>query len=305
MIDYRMDTFLTLCECMNYRKAAEILHITQPAVSQQIHFLEREYGCKLFSYDRHRLTKTEAAVTLEQYARAAKLHEQQLRETLAHSDLRELKVGATKTIGDYFLRDYIHRYLFQKENALDLIVDNTEHLLGLLEESRLDFAVVEGFFDKKRFDSILLRREPFVGICHRNHPFAGREVSIDELLRQTIIHREDGSGTRAILEQELSGYNESLQRFKRHICISSFKLILDLVKSGYGVSFVYNILADSDPELAKFTLRGESVVREFNIVYLKYADLHEKIGWFFGDTPFEQNQCPGIIRFGQGNENTY
>lgn len=281
MVDYRIDTFLTLCEHMNYRKTAQLLHITQPAVTQQIHFLEREYGCKLFSYQNHQLTKTEAAVTLEQYARASVKQDRLLREKLARGSVRELKIGATKTIGDYFLKDHIHRYLSQKENALTLIVDNTEHLLGLLEENKLDFAVVEGFFDKKRFDSILLRREPFVGICRKDHPFAGREVTIDELLRETIIHREDGSGTRAILEQELSGYNESLQRFRRHICISSFNLILDLVKQGFGISFVYNILADSDPDIAKFALQGESVVREFNIVYLKYADLSEKIGWFF------------------------
>ena len=105
---------------------------------------------------------------------------------------------------------------------------------------------------------------------------------MEELLKETIIHREDGSGTRAILEQELSGYNESLQRFQRRICISSFNIILDLVKQGFGVSFVYNILADSDRELAKFSIRGKSVVREFNVVYLKYADMEEQIGLFFG-----------------------
>ena len=283
MLDYRIDTFLALCDCMNYRRAAEVLHISQPAVTQQIHSLECMYDCKLFTYKNHRLEKTEAANILERYARAAKLHERDLRLSLSDSRVRDLKIGATKTIGDYFLGDYICRYLSRQQTALTLIVDNTEHLLNLLEDNVLDFAVVEGFFDKDRFDSILLRREPFVGICQREHPFAGREIGVDELMQQTIIHREAGSGTRAILEQELTGYNESLQRFQRHICISSFKLILDLVKRGYGISFVYDILAGSDPELAKFTLRGESVVREFNIVYLKDADLREKIRLFFDD----------------------
>ena len=283
MLNYRIDTFLALCDCMNYRRAAEVLHISQPAVTQQIHSLECMYDCKLFTYKNHRLEKTEAANILERYARAAKLHERDLRLSLSDSRVRDLKIGATKTIGDYFLGDYICRYLSRQQTALTLIVDNTEHLLNLLEDNVLDFAVVEGFFDKDRFDSILLRREPFVGICQREHPFAGREIGVDELMQQTIIHREAGSGTRAILEQELTGYNESLQRFQRHICISSFKLILDLVKRGYGISFVYDILAGSDPELAKFTLRGESVVREFNIVYLKYADLREKIRLFFDD----------------------
>ena len=284
MLDYRIDTFLTLCECMNYRKTAEILHISQPAVTQQIHYLENQYGQKLFAYENRRLVKTEAAAILEQYARAAKLQQQDLLEKLESSPIHTLRIGATKTIGDYHLKEDIRRYLQSPDNALTLIVDNTEHLLRLLEENELDFSVVEGFFDKTRFDSILLRREPFVGICRKDHPFAGREVTMEELLQQTIIHREAGSGTRAILEQELRGYNESLQRFQRHICISSFNIILDLVKQGFGVSFVYNILADSDPALAKFSIRGETVVREFNVVYLKYADMGEKIRLFFGKT---------------------
>ena len=282
MLDYRIDTFLTLCESMNYRKTAEMLHISQPAVTQQIHYLENQYGQKLFVYENRRLVKTEAAAILEQYARAAKLQQQDLLEKLESSPIHTLRIGATKTIGDYYLKEDIRRYLQSPDNALTLIVDNTEHLLRLLEENELDFSVVEGFFDKTRFDSILLRREPFVGICRKDHPFAGREVTMEELLQQTIIHREAGSGTRAILEQELRGYNESLQRFQRHICISSFNIILDLVKQGFGVSFVYNILADSDPALAKFSIRGETVVREFNVVYLKYADMGEKIRLFFG-----------------------
>ena len=282
MLDYRIDTFLTLCEQMNYRKTAEMLHISQPAVTQQIHYLENQYGQKLFVYENRRLVKTEAAAVLEKYARAAKLQQQDLLQKLESSPIHTLRIGATKTIGDYYLKEDIRRYLQSPDNALTLIVDNTEHLLRLLEENELDFSVVEGFFDKTRFDSILLRREPFVGICRKDHPFAGREVTMEELLQQTIIHREAGSGTRAILEQELRGYNESLQRFQRHICISSFNIILDLVKQGFGVSFVYNILADSDPGLAKFSIRGERVVREFNVVYLKYADMGEKIRLFFG-----------------------
>lgn len=282
MLDYRIDTFLTLCESMNYRKTAEMLHISQPAVTQQIHYLENQYGQKLFQYENRRLVKTEAAAILEQYARAAKLQQQDLLEKLESSPIHTLRIGATKTIGDYYLKEDIRRYLQSPDNALTLIVYNTEHLLRLLEENELDFSVVEGFFDKTRFDNILLRREPFVGICRKDHPFAGREVTMEELLQQTIIHREAGSGTRAILEQELRGYNESLQRFQRHICISSFNIILDLVKQGFGVSFVYNILADSDPALAKFSIRGETVVREFNVVYLKYADMGEKIRLFFG-----------------------
>ena len=281
MLDHRIDTFLTLCEHMNYRETAEILHISQPAVTQHIHFLEREYQCRLFTYENRRLIKTEAAQILEEYVRAMRFQENDIRRKLQGSGIRELKIGATKTIGDYVIAQQIHHYLSQKDNALTLIVDNTEHLLRLLEENRLDFAIVEGYFDKKRFNSQCLRKEPFVGICRKGHPFAGREITIEELLEETIIHREEGSGTRAILEQKLQGYNESLNRFKRHICISSFKLILDLVREGFGVSFAYRILADSDPNIETFRIQGEPIIREFNLVYLKHTDVKEKIDLFF------------------------
>lgn len=280
MVDYRINTFLLLCQLMNYRKTADALGITQPAVTQQIRFLERQYNCKLFTFRNSRLQKTDAAVLLEQHARAMRLQDQHLRAKLG-STVQELSIGATKTIGDYVLKEDIRRFLCREDCTLSLVVDNTEHLLKMLDTNQLDYAVIEGYFDRSQYDSQLLRREPFVGICPKDHPFAGREVPLDEIFRETIIHREAGSGTRAILEQELQGYNESLERFRRQICISSFPVILDLVKNNYGVSFVYEVLADSDPDISKFTIENKSIVREFNIVYLKYADLWEKICWFF------------------------
>ncbi|MBR2132432.1 MAG: LysR family transcriptional regulator [Oscillospiraceae bacterium] len=281
MIDYRIDTFLLLCDLMNYRKTADALGITQPAVTQQIHYLERSYGIKLFEYQNSRLRKTDAAVLLEKHARTMRLQDQLLRQKFS-SQVRSLRVGATKTIGDYVLKDEIEQFLRQDCTELTLIVDNTERLLKLLDQNELDFAVVEGYFDHRLYDNQLLRKEPFVGICPVNHPFAGQNIPISELFQETIIHREAGSGTRAILEEKLLGYNESLDRFKHQICISSFPVILDLVKKGIGVSFVYEVLANSDPNIAKFAIKNEPIVREFNVVYLKNADLHEQIEWFFG-----------------------
>ncbi len=281
MLDYRIETFLAVCEKMNYREVAEMLHITQPAVTHHIQFLEKEYGCRLFSYEKRRLIKSDAAVLLEEYARAMRRGEQALREKMRRNGARKLRVGATKTIGDFVITEQIQRCLRREEVDLTLIVDNTEHLLRLLEANELDFAIVEGYFDKRHFDSRCLRKEPFVGICRKGHPFAGREIGMRELLGETIIHREAGSGTRAILEEKLRAHNESLSRFRRQICISSFKQILNLVREGMGISFVYGVLADSDPGIDRFTVEGESIVREFNLVYLKHDDVQEAIDLFF------------------------
>ena len=105
MLDHRIHTFLLLCKVMNFRKTADFLGITQPAVTQQIHSLENQYGQKLFLYENRRLVKTDAAAVLEKYARAAKLQEQDLREKLENNPIHSLRVGATKTIGDYYCDD--------------------------------------------------------------------------------------------------------------------------------------------------------------------------------------------------------
>ena len=55
MLDFRMETFLAVCQCMNFTRASEQLNITQPAVSQHIRFLEKHYNTKLFRYEGKKL----------------------------------------------------------------------------------------------------------------------------------------------------------------------------------------------------------------------------------------------------------
>ncbi len=81
MLDHRTETFMTVCNVMNYREAAELLHITQPAVTQHIQFLEKEYGCRLFLYENRKLIKTPAARMLEDYLCSAKQREDFLRKS--------------------------------------------------------------------------------------------------------------------------------------------------------------------------------------------------------------------------------
>ena len=80
-------------------------------------------------------------------------------------------------------------------------------------------------------------------------------------------------------ESRKSGFCEGRTTARGASTQPSFKMIIDLIKSGYGISFVYEVLAKSDPELGIFTLKGESIVREFNVSYLKHADVREKMEW--------------------------
>lgn len=268
MIDTRLETFLTLCKVMNYRRTAELLNMTQPAVTQHIHYLEDYYGCKLFVYDRRSLKMTEKAALLKKYAENVMYQEKKLRAALDTGDAVSLSVGATKTIGEYVLGEHISAFLQEQRNRVSVNVDNTEKLLGLLSAGELDFALVEGAFDRSRYAAKLYRTEPFVGLCGAGHPFAGHDVSLDELLRENLILREEGSGTRNILEQLLGEYNYSAADFGRVTTVSSFGLISRLLEKGAGVTFAFRAVGEQNDRLAEFTVQGRNISREFNYVYL-------------------------------------
>ena len=274
MIDTRIETFLTLCRVMNYRKTAELLNMTQPAVTQHIHFLEEQYGCKLFSYDRRTLTMTKEAELLQKYAENVLYQEKKLKAELEHSEGVSLSIGATKTIGEYVIDKHISAFLSEPKNSISVNVENTETLLSELSAGKLDFALIEGYFDKSRYCSRLYRKETFIGLCGKNHPFANKTVPIDKIWRENLILREEGSGTRDILGQLLTEHNHSFAEFERVTTISNFGLIAKLLENNNCITFAYRAVGENNNVLAEFRVKGWDVFREFNYVYL--------------DTPFSE-----------------
>ena len=268
-MDQRLETFLTVCATMNYRKAAEQLHLTQPAVTKQIQALEALYGMRLFTYDSRKLRKTAQGETLEIYAISQRYQDEELRRALKRQEKTSLRIGATKSIGDYILLPQIIRFLKEPDNELFFTVDNTAHLLAQLEGGELDFVVLEGIFDKSRYESFLLRSEPYIGVCAKEHPFAGREVAMTELFSERLILREPGSGTRNILERELQQCGYTVEAFHANICLSSFKLIRDLVRAGQGVSFLYEAVVKDEAQIAHFFCPPLTGVHELNVACLK------------------------------------
>lgn len=269
-MDIKLKTFLTVCETMNYREASEQLHITQPAVTKHIQALEQIYDVKLFHYDKRKLEKTSACYILERSARAIQYSYDELRDRLKQPEKRLLRVGATKTIGNYVIGDAVSKYLKERpENQLSLVVDNTEHLLTMLDHNQLDFALIEGVLDKSVYYCKLYREEPFVGICAKTHPFCNREVTVQELLKETVLLREEGSGTRDILKRELEENGYGIHDFAREVTISSFLLMKELIQKDAGISMVYEAVARNDRNIGTFKVKNFSFFHEFNVVCLK------------------------------------
>lgn len=269
MLDNRIYTFLKLCELMNYRAAAESLNMTQPAVTQHIQGLERDFGCRLFKYNKKTLAMTPEAEELQRCAQGALYNEKEFREYLSEQKAIPVRIGATKTIGNYAAEDKITRLLKDKRYRVTIDIDNTENLLNRIDRAELDFALVEGYFDKSKYKSSFIKKEEFLGLCPKEHRFAGKDVNISDLKNELLILREKGSGTRTIFEQIISEENYGIDYFNRIAEVSSFELLKKCIISCGGISFAYKAVADSDKRLATFKLHDEKIYREFNYVYLK------------------------------------
>ena len=282
-MDSKLHTFLVLCRTMNYRQAAEQLHLSQPAVTKQIQSLEQALQTKLFYYDGHTLHKTEKCLILERYAISLQYQFEELQLAIAEKDRTSLRIGATKTIGDYVLIDAIKDYLRKPNHELSLVVDNTKNLLQMLDENQLDFAIIEGTFSKTKYDSYLLRMEPFVGICAKDHPLCGKQVTVEDLLKETIIVREQGSGTRRIFEERLTAFGYEVNDFSRTVSISSFVSIKALVAAGIGISFLYASVVAKDEDIGTFTVEGLTDPHAFHVVYTRNTNARKYSEQFLFD----------------------
>ncbi len=280
MLDYRVLTFLTLYDEMNYRRTAEKLNMTQPGVTQHIHYLENYYGVKLFEYDGRTLSKTKQAEQLKRHFESVRAEEISLKEDFVQTDKLHLRIGATKTIGEFVIVPEVREFLLQGHHSLDMIVDNTENLLAMLSRGELDFAVIEGVFDKERYPYHLFKKERFVGVCGKNHPFAGETVSLADIFQERLIVRERGSGTRRLLEQAITDRGYSLDSFHSCSSISNFSVICELVAKNGAITFAYEPIANSSVDLATFTVEDMQIQGEFNFVYTNSRIGKEKVALF-------------------------
>lgn len=242
MLDFRIDTFLAVCECMNYTKAAEMLNVTQPAVSQHIRWLEQQYGVQLFVYEGKRLYLTPQGQMLKTAAITLKHDQLHLQRCLIESaqQLSNLNFGVTPTVGMYLLPKPLANYHKQFPDAdVKVRMTNTHTLCKALDNGELDFAIVEGYFHKNDYDSLLYKTEPYLAVCAADYTFEKEPHCLSDLQKETLLVREVGSGNREILQRTLSRQNLSLDDFSCRMELGDMNLLKELLLEGCGIAFLY------------------------------------------------------------------
>jgi DNA-binding transcriptional LysR family regulator len=271
---------LAVCEAGSFTKAAERLHLTQPAVSQHVKRLEDRFGVPLFQVQGRGIFLTEAGELLRNYAATAEADGARTEALIR--DLgrrRRMRFGATRTIGEYVLPDRLAAYLRTYPDAeVSLRVDNTEALLAQLRGGDIDFAFIEGLFDREEYETRLFLQDAFIPICAAGDPLATGKPDFLQLKDRRLIVRERGSGSRLILERTLEGMNRSITNFARILELGNLEAIKRLVAGGAGIAFLYEQSVSKElasGSLARIDWPEFSVSHDYTFAFLKnslYAD---------------------------------
>ena len=275
MLDFRIYTFLEVCKYMNFTKAAEALHITQPAVSQHIRYIEEYYQTRLFTFQGKKPVLTEAGEYLL-HAFTTLSHDQvYLKEHLLSMQKKKptLIFGATLTIGEYVMPRFLIEYQTRHpDTVLTMITANTHELLDRISDGEIDFAIVEGYFDKTQYDYLTFSSEPYIAVAGTPLFEDCRPRSLSELLDQKLIVREPGSGTREILEKHLEARNLSIHDFSGVSEIGNIPALKAVVSAGLGITFLYRSAAEEELKngiLFDVTPENFSITHDFTLIWQK------------------------------------
>lgn len=281
MLDYRIETFLCVCRTMNFTKAAAELNLTQPAVSQQIKYIEEYYHTKLFQYSGRKLTLTPQGQYLRNTMETCSHDFLRIKEEIRKIDtLKTIHIGATMSIGEYFLPSNLSRFIQKHPDInVSVTINDTATLLQALDSGKIDFMLCEGFFDKEKYDYRLIKKERVLCVCARDYQ-TGRVSGIESLFQNKLLLREKGSGSREILERKLALSGYSINHFKNQCILTNPSIIVQLLLAGNGISFLYETVVKKlleTQELKEITIPDFALAHEFNAIWKKgsiFTDLY-------------------------------
>jgi len=264
----QLKVFEAVARRLSFSRAAEELHLTQPAVSTQVRALEGHVGMPLFEQLGKKVYLTQAGDELLHFCRAIIQQFDEAEDAMAQ--LKGIAGGklnvAVISAGDYFFPQLMVAFARQHPGVqLNLSVHNREELLGELAANRTDLAVMvrpPGDLDTQ---NDAFAPHPYVIVGAPGHPLAGRgTIAMEELIRQPFVVREPGSDTwfsmKDAFGKHLAGLNVAME-------IKSTETIKQAVIAGMGLGF-----------LSAHTIGHELAAR--SLVVLEVAGFPLMLNWY-------------------------
>lgn len=251
-----------------FTKAARLLHVTQPTLSQEVKALEEAHGVLLFDRTRRSVALTEVGQALFAVTRRLFAAEQEALELLGgvhHLDGGTLAVGAD---GPFHAVPLIAAFTRRHPGpTVALSVGNSQTLLRGLLDTRIDVAVLADVPGDSRLYVLPLRRDPVKVLLPRAHRLARqRAVTLNDLAAEPLVLREPGSMTRRLVEQVFADQDIAPSAT---LDIESREAVVEAVAAGLGVGFVSAAEFTADPRLVLLPFAGVVVEMDEYVVCLR------------------------------------
>ncbi|MBE3559623.1 MAG: LysR family transcriptional regulator [Ktedonobacteraceae bacterium] len=234
--------FLKVAEFEHVTRAAEALHLSQPAVTRTIQNLEQEIHLDLIERHGRRIILTDAGRILQQYAQRIFALEREMEEALAA--LRDLESGtiafaANPSAWIYLLPPAVaefHRNYPRIE--FHITIQNSQEIIAETLDWKVDFGLIEGDVSTlpEQIQASVLAYDVLVLIVSPHHHWAGlQQIPCEALGDGELIVREPGSGVREAIEQQLARHQVRLRPL---LTLSDNEAIKQMVMSGVGAAVV-------------------------------------------------------------------
>lgn len=276
MADRRLKIFHTVARLLNFTKAAEELHMTQPAVTFQIRQLEEQFNTRLFDRTHNKVTLTDVGNQVYVFAdRILKLYDDMTRSvTDMTGDVSGgVALGASTTIAEYMLPLLIGEFKAKFPDVMiSLKESNTEDIVAMVENNVIDLGIVEGSVNNKNLVVEECKMDQLVVIVPNHHVLAKeKEIHVKELVSHPFISREHGSGTQEVISNYIEQYgDEDLLE----VCfeLSSPEAIKGAVEAGMGISIVSRATIRKELQLGALTAiqLSPKLERPFSFVRQRY-----------------------------------
>lgn len=255
MSDRRLKVFHTVARLLSFTKAAESLHMTQPAVTFQVRQLEEYFNTRLFDRTHNKVSLTQAGERVSEFAeRIFDLYsemENSVRD-LTGEISGALTIGASTTIAEYLLPALLGEFKRRYPDInLRLKVSNTEGIVSMVEHNVIDLGVVEAPVSNKNLIVEVCHHDQLVVVAPPGHELVkrGAKVKPAEILKYPFVSREEGSGTRDVITQYL--LHEKVNPAEMDLCLEmgSPEALKGAVEAGMGITIISRSIIEKELKL--------------------------------------------------------
>lgn len=274
-MDYRDSVFISVAENLSFSKAANDLHISQPAITRHIKELEERYKTTLFERKGNKIYLTTAG---EKVYQAFKKISQQYRNLdfeigqLHHNFSGEFKLGASSTISQYVIPKIIASFHKRyPQIQIYLLNGNSFEMENLLLDNKIDLALVENQSIQSGVQYTNFLDDELIIVTGKNSVYAKHDtISLQDLTQIPIVLREQGSGTLEVIQHTLKKQNIHFEQLNTLIHLGSTESIKNFLQDFDGLAIVSEKAVQNElylQTLVKIKIVGFSISRKFRIAY--------------------------------------